>query len=233
MTAQPQVTNQGTTFTDSSPLEGIRQKTPRWLIISGSLAIAGTSSAGPHRAWSDLYVPQLDATAASDRLLVRQCAPAQAETPEAAIATLRRLSGLTWDQLGELFEVSRRSVHFWASGKPLNAANEARLMRALAVIQYADRGDPELTRRALFEPVGGLVPFDLLARQGFEEARDLLGEGARSSAVAMTDLSPVAKRARQPLRPEELADARHDQAHRDLEGSRPARTIRNARRTRG
>ena len=33
-----------------------------------------------------------------------------------AIGELRRLSGLTWDQLARLFNVSRRSLHFWASG---------------------------------------------------------------------------------------------------------------------
>ena len=37
----------------------------------------------------------------------------------AAIGELRRLSGLTWDQLARLFNLSRRSLHFWASGKPM------------------------------------------------------------------------------------------------------------------
>lgn len=231
MTPRTQVFDQPSTSTYFSPLQGIREKAPRWLIISGSLAVAGTSSAAPNRSWGDLYVPELDATVASAKLLVRQPAGARAETPQEAIATLRRRSGLTWDQLGELLEVSRRSVHFWASGKPLNASNEARLMRVLAVIQHADRGDPELTRRALFEPVEGKIPFDLLASEEFDEARRLLGEGTGSRSVTKTELSATAKKARQPLRPEELINARHDRAHRDQEGNRPARTIRNARRT--
>src|SRR4030065_864926 len=36
-----------------------------------------------------------------------------------AIAEIRRLTGLTWGQIAEIFDVSRRTIHFWASGKPL------------------------------------------------------------------------------------------------------------------
>lgn len=233
MTDRQQLLDPAPTTTYFSPLQGIRGKTPRWLIVSGSLAVAGTSSTEPDRSWADLYVPQLDATAASAGAPAAGYRARRSETSDQAVARLRRIAGLTWDQLGELFEVSRRSVHFWASGKPLNAANEARLMRVLAVIQYVDRGDPELTRRVLFEPVGGRVPFDLLATQKFEEARHILGEGPRHPALAPTDLSAAAKEARRPLRPEELADARHEPAHRDQQGGRTARTVRDARSTTG
>jgi DNA-binding transcriptional regulator YiaG len=41
-----------------------------------------------------------------------------------AVNELRKLSGLTWEQLATLFNVSRRSVHFWASGQSLTSANE-------------------------------------------------------------------------------------------------------------
>lgn len=232
MTDRQQLLDPAPTTTFFSPLQSIRERAPRWLIVSGSLAVAGTSSTEPDRSWLDLYVPQLDATAASTGSLAVYRAR-QSETSEQAIARLRRLSGLTWDQLGELFEVSRRSVHFWASGKPLNAANEARLMRVLAVVQFADRGDPALTRAALLEPTQGRVAFDLLVAQRFEDARHVLGEGVRHRAVANTELSAAADRARRPLRPEELAEARHERAHRDQEGGRPARTVRDAQRTRG
>lgn len=235
MTDRQQLLDPPPTTTYFSMLENIREDAPRWLIVSGSLTVAGTSSTEPGRSWGDPYIPQTDATAASTacRSLAEGYGPRELETSGQAIASLRRLSGLTWDQLGELFGVSRRSVHFWASGKPLNPANEARLMRVLAVIQFVHRGDPQLTRRALFEPVGGRIPFDLLAQEKYEEVRHLLGEGAGGRAVARTDLSDAAKRARRPLQPEELADARHERAHRDQEGRRPARTVRNARPTRG
>ena len=104
------------------------------------------------------------------------------ETTQRAISELRRISGLTWQQLGQLFEVSRRSVHFWASGKPQKAENEARLTNVLDVVRYADRGDAGSTRRALLNADGGPSPFDLLVALQFEKARTALGRGPRRTA---------------------------------------------------
>ena len=62
------------------------------------------------------------------------------EQSAAAIAELRRLCGFTWDQLARLFNVSRRSLHFWASGKAMSPANEEHLQRVLSVLRRIDRG---------------------------------------------------------------------------------------------
>ena len=40
-----------------------------------------------------------------------------AESTAEAIMEIRRRSGLTWQELGDLFDVSRRSIHHWANGK--------------------------------------------------------------------------------------------------------------------
>ncbi|HQN10370.1 MAG TPA: helix-turn-helix domain-containing protein, partial [Thermoanaerobaculia bacterium] len=40
---------------------------------------------------------------------------------------LRRLTGLTWDEIARLFHVSRRSVFLWASGRPMSSDNETLL----------------------------------------------------------------------------------------------------------
>ena len=66
--------------------------------------------------------------------------PLVAAPAGAVIGELRRLSGLTWDQLARLLGVSRRSVHFWASGKPMAQSNEEHLRRLLAVVRKVDRG---------------------------------------------------------------------------------------------
>jgi hypothetical protein len=52
---------------------------------------------------------------------------------------LRRLTGLTWDEIARLFHVSRRSVFLWASGRPMSSDNETLLARLLAFVQGADR----------------------------------------------------------------------------------------------
>ena len=147
-----------------------------------------------------------------------------------AISELRRISGLTWEQLGQLFEVSRRSVHFWASGKLLNAGNEECLMRVLDVVRGADRGSARRTRAALFDTSAGTTPFDMLVAQRFDDARAALGRGQGRSAPKLAELSPSAKAARAPLPLEQLVDAKSERVHREPGRARAARTVRNKRR---
>lgn len=109
------------------------------------------------------------------------------ETTREAISELRRLSGLTWEQLGEIFAVSRRSVHCWASGKPLNVEHEKRLLRALYIVRTAARGDARSTRSALLDVEHGTSAFDLLVQGRFEEARARLGQGAGRPRPVLED----------------------------------------------
>ena len=88
------------------------------IMVSGALSIAGTSSAGPTRIWGAPYVHETDTTASPSRETVTTQIETETEATRKAVSELRRISGLTWEQLAWLFGVSRRSVHFWASGKP-------------------------------------------------------------------------------------------------------------------
>lgn len=201
------------------------------ILASGALTVSGTSSEEPTRIWQAPFVRGSDATASSPGWEeVEQAEPASSECTRKAVSELRRLSGLTWDQLGQLFEVSRRSVHFWASGKPLNAENEERLMRVLDVVRAGDRGSAQDTRAALLDSTDGTSPFDLLVAQRFEDARSLLGSGAGRVRVARTALSPEARADRAPRPPEELVDARSERVHEDLGRGRAVQTARNKRR---
>lgn len=211
---------------------GIRECVPPLLVIvvSGALSVSGTSSAEPARLWEAPYVHESEATASGLGWEQDAETPDDAETTRQAISELRRISGLTWKQLGELFDVSRRSVHFWASGKPLNARNEQRLMQVLDVVRAAGRGDSRSTRAALFEVKEGTTAFALLTAERFEEARAILDVGAARPRPAFAELSAAAKAARKPLPPEDLVDAQHDRVHRDRGRARAARTVRNKRR---
>ncbi len=119
--------------------------------------------------------------------------PAPTELPEAspiaAISEVRRLSGLTWEQLAQLFGVSRRALHFWASGKPLSAQNAEHLQRLLAVLQRVDRGSASANRAALLAPIKGVHPFDLLARHDYEDAVQLVG--ASPTPCTTVPLAPL------------------------------------------
>ncbi len=144
------------------------------------------------------------------------------EMTRQAISDLRRISGLTWEQLAQLFEVSRRSVHFWASGKSRNATNERRLLRPLDIVKDADRGDARQNRIALFESSDGTTAFDLLVSQQFNDALAKLGRGRGRKERAQVELSSGAKAARRPLPPEELVDAMQDRVHHDIGRGREA-----------
>lgn len=150
----------------------------------------------------------------------------------AAISELRRLAGLTWAQLARVFGVARRSLHFWASGKRINATNEERLRRLLAVLRQADRGSAEENRVMLLRDHDGMIPIDLLIAGRYEEFLALVGTGRGRRRIDPTPLSREALEARKPLPPAELVDALQDRVHRDVGRGRAARTARSKRRGR-
>lgn len=133
--------------------------------------------------------------------------------PGAAIAELRRLSGLTWCQLARLIGVSRRALHFWASGKPMAPSNEEHLQRLLAVVRKADRGSASANRTAILSAHDdGSLPFDLLAAGEYDRVTALLGSG-EARGPRPTQLSGEALAARAPRPPEELVGALQDRIH--------------------
>src|SRR5205823_135962 len=114
-----------------------------------------------------------------------------------AIMELRRLSGLTWDQLARLFGVTSRSLHFWASGKPLTPANEERLNRLLATIRKLDRGSARENRSLLLTVRrDSIIPFDLLLAGQYEQVLALLGSKQTPGRSKPSALSAEARRAR-------------------------------------
>lgn len=133
-------------------------------------------------------------------------------TTRSAIMEVRRLSGLTWEQLSDLLSVARRSLHFWASGKRLNAPNEERVSRLLACIRFIARDSARETRTLLLRAQpDGQIPIDLLSRGEFEEVASRLGPGGRAAERVYSDLSPEAWAARRPPPPESLIGALDDE----------------------
>jgi hypothetical protein len=106
-----------------------------------------------------------------------------------ALAELRLKTGFTWDQLSRLFRVDRRSLHFWASGKPLSATHEEQLYSLHALICCIDRGSVRANRAILLSQLSGseYTPYDLLLAGKYEEVRSLVGS---SAAVRKHPTSP-------------------------------------------
>lgn len=216
---------------ERTPPPSRTRERPTVISVCGELATQSTSSAERNRCWNS-YERGVDGTT-SGRDTTEPGQLRVESTNEAtrmALTQLRRISGLTWEQLGQLFGVSRRSVHFWASGKPLNAEHEAQLLQVLDIVRTADRGNSRETRTALFEVKQGISAFDLLLAKRFEEARAHLSAGITPQPRQLSELSAEAQAARLPLRPEELVGAMNDRVHQEPGRARAARTVRNTRR---
>lgn len=192
-------------FDSTSAAGPMFQRHVRKLVLIGCmLAGPGTSSARRKDEWESLRRPET--TTAGNAVVSPQPAGA-------AIGELRRLSGLTWDQLSRVFSVSRRSLHFWASGKPMAPSNEEHLQRVLAVVRHIDRGSASANRTALLGvSEGGSIPLDLLVGGEYERVLSLLGRG-EAQRVASPKLSAEARAARTPQPTDELVGALHDRVH--------------------
>lgn len=175
-------------------------------------------------------------TAASE-MTTSGIAIASTSSPEAtqkALSELRRLSGLTWDQLAKLFNVSRRSLHFWASGQPLSRFNEEHLNRLLGTIRYVDQGSASLNRSLLLRPDGNGNPLvDLLVAGKYEEFKRIVGSNNAPRRPLLGALSEDAHTAYMPQNPADLVDALQEPIHREVGRSRPARTARSRKNSSG
>ena len=148
------------------------------------------------------------------------------------IAELRRLTGFTWEQLAHLFNVSRQTVHFWASGSKPSAENTAHLKRMLNTIRVIDRGSITENRAAFLATTNnGATLLDQLAAGNYDVVVSALGYGRQRVVKAATALSLSSKAARLPRPPEELVDAFQDCVHEDAGPARVGRAVRTKVRT--
>lgn len=147
-----------------------------------------------------------------------------------SIAELRRLSGLTWGQLAHVCGVSRRTLHFWASGEPMTPGSEEHLQRVLAVVRQIDRGSISANRAALLNAGGAsTLPLDLLAAREYDRVVSLVGAGT-AVRVRPQHPSPEALAERAPRPPAELVGAMQDRIHPASGRLRASKSIRGARR---
>ncbi|GAB1541811.1 hypothetical protein NUACC21_44840 [Scytonema sp. NUACC21] len=200
---------------------------PRRVLVTVFPAPSETVSNEPVFDWSLLVISERTTSGLN---LVPQSTDST-EATRAALNEIRKLSGLTWEQLARLFNVSRRSLHFWASGQPLSRFNEESLHRLLATIRYINRGSASINRSILLNPSSdGKLPFDLLIAGKHEEVKQLLGCGDASQKPQLVPLSADASELRMPQKPEDLVDALQNPIHYEVGRTRPAQVVRSRKR---
>jgi hypothetical protein len=153
------------------------------------------------------------------------------EAASELVTEIRIRSGLTWDQIAALFQVSRRALHFWVSGKPISADNHDRLERLLAVIRRVDRGSPRLTSAALFDTgESGTSAYEMLRRGDYEPAVLMVAQTSRLATGARLLHTRRESQGRPAFAPEVLQPALQDRPFgvaQTVRAGRSARTKRN------
>lgn len=188
------------------------------LVLTGALALFGTS-ATPASAVAAQVRSAMQRTNSGGKTVHSNENSLSGDSDEdptltsSALMELRRISGLTWDQLARLFDVDRRSLHFWASGKAMNAQNEERLRRTLDAVKVVFLGSAGETRAMLFSGTEGETAFDLLAAGAYRDVVERFGRFAAPTRPELPPLSAEARLARTPRPPEELIDALQDRVH--------------------
>lgn len=147
-------------------------------------------------------------------------------SPGVAIAEIRRVSGLTWEHLATLLGVERRTLHFWASGRPMSQKNEERLWRVRDAIRRLDTGNTPANRAALLAVTDGV---SLLQRFAAGDFAAVEGRKPHVRPVAPQPSAEV-RVARRPPPPAELVDALQPagESSGPLLGSAPIVTTRKA-----
>lgn len=145
------------------------------------------------------------------------------------ISELRRLSGLTWEQVAALFGVSRRAVHHWASGKPMAADHQAHLQRIVGHLRNLHVGRAQPAPSAMFSPIGpkGEAIFDLLAKRDYQRLVELTG-GPDSGAPYRSQVEVAPERA-PTLQPGQLVSFIEDEINIKTEPRRRVKAVRTKR----
>ena len=90
-----------------------------------------------------------------------------------ALQDVKRLSGLSWETLSEVFNVSRRTIHHWANDeKQPSTAHEHHIRKVLDAIVRLVESDVNRTRDRLLNIVHGVTLIDLFRAHRFDEIAD-------------------------------------------------------------
>jgi transcriptional regulator with XRE-family HTH domain len=133
-------------------------------IVIALMSTNQTSAALPVARVVDRTVSVLDAPAPSQKSESANSSSSAAAT----ILSVKSSSGLTWEALADVLNVSRRTLHLWANGAPVNQANQQNLRRLegiLGVLKGA--GVP---KDLLWSGIDGRPLVDLLRDGRFDEA---------------------------------------------------------------
>jgi hypothetical protein len=105
---------------------------------------------------------------------------------DVAVRSLKARTGLSWQELADVFGVSRRALHLWANGGNLSSRHQERLGELIEVVDRLGPLSSADTRSALTTPdAGGTSVLGRLVATARPRQR-----GQRSSLVSQLDARP-------------------------------------------
>lgn len=109
----------------------------------------------------DLSVPLAQTSSGLPRVLSADATGSSGSLSK-RIVEVRALTGLTTDQVGRLFGVSRRSVHNWINGNAMAPQHEERAAKILSIIHILPGSTAAERRAALLDSSRGVSLFHQL-----------------------------------------------------------------------
>jgi transcriptional regulator with XRE-family HTH domain len=127
------------------------------------------------------------------------------------ILEIRRLSGLTLEEIAKALKVSLRTVHHWANEKPLTEEDALRIQCLLNLVKLIDRCNSRVNRFLfLAADKDGILPFNLLCEERFNAVLALIGSGDAPRKSSSCTLSSQVQQTRRPPAPIDLLEALQD-----------------------
>lgn len=92
---------------------------------------------------------------------------------------IRRLTGFTRQQLAEILNVDRRTIHNWMQRGTIKRTDREHIAETLAVLRFADRGLSEENAKAMTERSQefGMTPLEAIKEHQYSVARQCLSPG--------------------------------------------------------
>lgn len=194
----------------SVPADGWRDASRYDLFLN--MAAAGVHSYGrrtcvrisPAKLQSLAHFHAFEATNSSGWSFVVEAAELSPQSPQSVVREIKRLSGLTWDNIAALIGVSTRGVHLWLSGGQMAETKRQRAGSLLSFLKFIDRGYGEANRALILDTSdAGMPVLAMLTAGEYERAKMAVGAGqSRPSPFA-----PIPREARRRTAPDHLGQA--------------------------
>lgn len=158
-----------------------------WVPVSRSVHYSAYQFGLLEKAWLDAFTSRVTTVPYAFILAAAQ----RSETPaQKMVDELRRLSGLTNEEIAPLVGVSRRSLQSWIAGEPISARRENRLRAVLDAIRRLAAPTAMATReRMLTRAPHSVSAYDLLTEERYDAAIDLATGRRRLDLTEQTSTS--------------------------------------------